>query len=220
MYKYDAFGRKYFESGPPVIDEFAYTARQRHDRTGLYYYRNRFYYPQLGRFMTQDPIGIAGGINLYGYVGSTPTGYTDPLGLWMENIFDDPVERADHSDEAVTMDEFIRYSQGKSLDELQHEMDQEPRGVRSAEGPSTAHRYVYNPRNPNEVIDMRHMLVVGPQGEIAGLLIEAAQIGNESAFHAQDFLSNALGDDFLNGGHYDPMKPFAPQLKKYFSQGQ
>jgi len=81
MYKYDAFGRKYFESGPPLVDEFAYTARQRHDRTGLYYYLNRFYYPQLGRFMTQDPIGITGGTNLYAYVGNSPVNYIDPLGL-------------------------------------------------------------------------------------------------------------------------------------------
>jgi len=81
MYKYDAFGRKYFETGPPVVDEFAYTARQRHDRTGLYYYRNRFYYPQLGRFMTQDPIGISGGTNLYAYVGNSPVNFIDPLGL-------------------------------------------------------------------------------------------------------------------------------------------
>jgi len=34
MYKYDAFGRKYFESGPPLVDGFAYTVRKRHDRTG------------------------------------------------------------------------------------------------------------------------------------------------------------------------------------------
>jgi len=82
MYKYDAFGRKYFESGPSLVDEFAYTARQLHDRTGLMYYRNRFYYPQLGRFMTQDPIGILGGTNLYAYVGNSPVNFIDPLGLW------------------------------------------------------------------------------------------------------------------------------------------
>jgi len=80
-YTYDAFGRKYFESGPSLVDEFAYTARERHDRTGLYYYRNRFYYPQIGRFMTQDPIGITGGTNLYAYVGNSPVNWIDPLGL-------------------------------------------------------------------------------------------------------------------------------------------
>jgi len=89
MYKYDAFGRKYFESGPSLVDEFAYTARQRHDRTGLYYYRNRFYNPQLGRFLSQDPIGITGGTNLYAYVGNSPVNYVDPLGLCDESIWDE-----------------------------------------------------------------------------------------------------------------------------------
>jgi RHS repeat-associated protein len=81
QYKYDAYGRKYFESGPALVDEPAYTARERHDRTGLYYYRNRFYYPQIGRFISQDPIGMLGGTNLYAYVGNDPVNWTDPLGL-------------------------------------------------------------------------------------------------------------------------------------------
>jgi len=47
----------------------------------LYYYRERFYDPQLGRFITQDPIGHIGGTNLYTYVGNNPVSYSDPLGL-------------------------------------------------------------------------------------------------------------------------------------------
>ncbi|MGP9737737.1 MULTISPECIES: RHS repeat-associated core domain-containing protein [Halomonas] len=54
---------------------------QWHDEeSGLYYNRHRYYDPQQGRYISQDPIGLLGGINLYGYVAN-PTGMADPLGL-------------------------------------------------------------------------------------------------------------------------------------------
>ncbi len=48
---------------------------------GLTYLRNRWYDPQTGRFLTQDPIGLAGGVNLYAYAGNNPIGFSDPFGL-------------------------------------------------------------------------------------------------------------------------------------------
>ncbi|WP_328797820.1 RHS repeat-associated core domain-containing protein, partial [Marinobacter mangrovi] len=48
--------------------------------TGLHYNRHRYYNPANGRFMTPDPIGLAGGLNNYQYVPN-PTGWVDPLGL-------------------------------------------------------------------------------------------------------------------------------------------
>jgi RHS repeat-associated protein len=55
---------------------------QYHDRaTGLYYNQFRYYRPDLGRYLTPDPIGLAGGINLYSYAAQNPINYTDPLGL-------------------------------------------------------------------------------------------------------------------------------------------
>lgn len=47
---------------------------------GLVYLRNRWYDPQTGRFLTQDPIGLAGGLNLYAYAGNNPTSFSDPFG--------------------------------------------------------------------------------------------------------------------------------------------
>lgn len=49
--------------------------------TNLYYNRARFYNSQTGRFISEDPIGFAGGANLYSYVSNNPAGVTDPLGL-------------------------------------------------------------------------------------------------------------------------------------------
>jgi RHS repeat-associated protein len=42
------------------------------DLTGQLYMRNRFYDPQSGRFTQEDPIGIAGGLNVYGFAGGDP----------------------------------------------------------------------------------------------------------------------------------------------------
>jgi RHS repeat-associated protein len=58
-----------------------YTGRENDGATGLYYYRNRYYSPQLGRFISQDPLGLGGGTNFYAYVGGDPVNFIDPLGL-------------------------------------------------------------------------------------------------------------------------------------------
>ena len=48
--------------------------------TGLHYNRFRYYDPDIGRFVSQDPIGLAGGVNNYQYAPN-PVGWIDPLGL-------------------------------------------------------------------------------------------------------------------------------------------
>ncbi len=49
--------------------------------TGLHYNDQRYYDPQIGRYISADPLGLQGGINRYAYVGNNPLGFTDPLGL-------------------------------------------------------------------------------------------------------------------------------------------
>jgi RHS repeat-associated protein len=51
------------------------------DASGLVYDRNRYYDPAAGRFTQEDPIGLAGGMNLYGYAGADPANNSDPFGL-------------------------------------------------------------------------------------------------------------------------------------------
>ena len=51
---------------------------------GYVYMRNRWYDPQTGRFLSQDPIGLAGGVNLYAYAGNNPTSFSDPFGLCLK----------------------------------------------------------------------------------------------------------------------------------------
>ena len=53
----------------------------RQDASGLLYRWNRYYDPVTGRFTQEDPIGLAGGLNLYGFAGSDPVNFADPFGL-------------------------------------------------------------------------------------------------------------------------------------------
>ncbi|MGI5372628.1 RHS repeat-associated core domain-containing protein [Streptomyces iakyrus] len=77
-YAYDPNGTP-TTAGTTTSNPYTFTGRE-DDGTGLLYYRNRYYDPQTGRFISQDPIGHAGGTNLYQYALSSPTTYTDPSG--------------------------------------------------------------------------------------------------------------------------------------------
>jgi RHS repeat-associated protein len=82
-YTYDPFGNA-SQQGAASDNPFQYTGRE-NDGTGLQYNRNRYYHPGMGRFISNDPIGLGGGDpNLYAYVGNDPMNATDPLGLYME----------------------------------------------------------------------------------------------------------------------------------------
>jgi RHS repeat-associated protein len=51
------------------------------DASGQMYMRNRYYNPQTGQFTQPDPIGLAGGLNSYGFAAGDPVSYSDPYGL-------------------------------------------------------------------------------------------------------------------------------------------
>jgi len=51
------------------------------DKAGTMYRRNRYYDPGSGRFTQEDPLGLAGGMNLYGFGGGDPVNLSDPFGL-------------------------------------------------------------------------------------------------------------------------------------------
>jgi len=80
-YDYDSFGNLE-QQGESIEQPFTYTARELDQETGLYYYRARYYDPQVGRFVSKDPIRFEGGDNnLYGYVQNNSVNATDPSGL-------------------------------------------------------------------------------------------------------------------------------------------
>jgi RHS repeat-associated protein len=84
-YTYDAWGNPLSNSSTLELSNFpflfhggAYSAA-----TGLYQFRARWYSPELGRWLSPDPIGLEGGLNLYEFCGNNPVNYRDPSGLWV-----------------------------------------------------------------------------------------------------------------------------------------
>jgi RHS repeat-associated protein len=78
FYSYSPYGETQ-TLGPDGGNAIQFTGRE-NDQTGLYYYRARYYDPLIKRFVNEDPIGVAGGLNVYGYVGGDPINLIDPTG--------------------------------------------------------------------------------------------------------------------------------------------
>ncbi|MBK6780624.1 MAG: RHS repeat-associated core domain-containing protein [Gemmatimonadetes bacterium] len=64
-----------------IVVRYHFAGREYDGESGLYYMRARYYDPALGRWISEDPIGIAGGLNVYAYAGNDPVNLTDPSGL-------------------------------------------------------------------------------------------------------------------------------------------
>jgi RHS repeat-associated protein len=92
QFKYDPYGQiKAYDENDIFIEDafqwqnyFLFTGREYDPETGLYYYRARYYNPNIGRFMSRDPLGYADGLNLYTYVQNNPVNLKDPLGKLIE----------------------------------------------------------------------------------------------------------------------------------------
>jgi RHS repeat-associated protein len=63
-----------------IQNRFLFQGREYSHVTGLYYFRLRWYDPATGRWLSKDPIGISGGLNLYAFCANDPVNYVDPSG--------------------------------------------------------------------------------------------------------------------------------------------
>ncbi len=83
-YAYGPYGNNATTLGSGVNLRYRWTGREYDAETGWYFHRTRYYDPGQRRFVQEDPIGYAGGANIYSYVGGTPLVSRDPSGRFGE----------------------------------------------------------------------------------------------------------------------------------------
>ncbi len=78
-YEYDAYGNSLTTN--PDSNRYLFSTKEFDVRSGLYYFGARYYDPEIGRWLTQDPLGFGGKqLNLYVYVHNNPANMVDPDG--------------------------------------------------------------------------------------------------------------------------------------------
>lgn len=80
-YVYDPWGNVVGGEDGGIENPFRYTGREHDLESGLAYHRARYYDPGVGRFISRDPIGLAGELNPYAYASGDPVNRVDRDGL-------------------------------------------------------------------------------------------------------------------------------------------
>ena len=80
---YDAYGKATVDGAATVTSNLRFSGQYYDAETNLHYNFKRYYGPEIGRYTTSDPIGLAGGLNPYTYVENSPLNWIDPEGLKM-----------------------------------------------------------------------------------------------------------------------------------------
>ena len=85
---YSPFGQASIATGSTLTFNLRFPGQYFDAETGLHYNYYRVYDPATGRYIQSDPIGLAGGLNTYGYVGGNPDNHTDSSGLAIDFFVD------------------------------------------------------------------------------------------------------------------------------------
>jgi len=78
---YDAFGKATVDAGSSITNNLRFPGQYLDAETGLHYNYHRYYDPNTGRYVTEDPIGLDGGINYFSYSLNNPIKQFDSIGL-------------------------------------------------------------------------------------------------------------------------------------------
>ncbi|EHG8448099.1 RHS repeat protein [Salmonella enterica subsp. enterica] len=137
--EYDEWGNLSGEENPADLEQLIRLPGQQYDEeSGLYYNRHRYYNPGQGRYITQDPIGLRGGWNLYQYP-LNPLNYIDPMGLEPLLL---PPPRQKPASQSCTIDPTTQQPVGRFIGDSKGNIMVEPVGGRTIP---------YPPNNPGSV---------------------------------------------------------------------
>ena len=189
-YDYDAYGNVTIRNGSGNVipasaygNRFLFQGREYDYTTQLYHFRARWYDPETGRWLSNDPIGISGGLNLYAFCGNDPVNFVDPSGR--EGSISEKIKE--------TVDNAIADSSmmDKLLGRAGENVCEESRYIDVALG----------------TIDLKHVVsglttipLVG--WSIGGDMVEFRQLitDYDSSLNPDDILSNAIGG-WAQGAH-------------------
>ena len=93
QYEYGPFGEVLRATGAMAkTNPFRFSTKYQDDQSDYLYYGYRYYNPNTGRWLSRDPIGEAGGLNVYAFVVNDPLSFIDPLGDDFIAVSDRPVK--------------------------------------------------------------------------------------------------------------------------------
>lgn len=84
--QFDSFGQAHLDSNNLIVNNLRFPGQYYDDESGLHYNWHRYYDPALGRYISSDPIGLAGGANRYGYAYQSSVIYVDVDGRLAVNV--------------------------------------------------------------------------------------------------------------------------------------
>jgi RHS repeat-associated protein len=155
-YVYDAYGNVTIRNGGGNVigtsaygNRFLFQGREYDYTTQLYHFRARWYDPETGRWLSNDPIGISGGLNLYAFCANNPVNFVDPMGLdvWVLEVRDSLFF---HRVVVGEMYDIIRRQTVYWMSDLMPEWDYCP--VVSP-GKVSVVPFGYDPRKPKELLE-------------------------------------------------------------------
>ncbi|MEI6056685.1 MAG: RHS repeat-associated core domain-containing protein [Lentisphaerota bacterium] len=91
-YSYDAYGNLLAKTGSSP-NSYMFSTKEYDSKSGLYYFGARYYDPEIGRWMSKDPMGMIDGPNMYLYCLNNPINFMDPFGYcisWIQKYILSP----------------------------------------------------------------------------------------------------------------------------------